>query len=645
MAEVYVARRDGPFGFAKQVALKRILPELTSDPDFVAMFIDEARMCARLSHPNVVSVFDFGEEGGELYMAMEYVEGTTAARLIRAAASRGLEIPLEVVMHLGLSVLRGLDYAHSLRDDKGVPLSLVHRDVSPGNLLIDRNGAVKIADFGIARAAEFERRTEAGQLKGKLGYMSPEQVSGRELDARSDLFTTGIVLAELCTLKPLFSGGTDFDVLLRIRDAELSTLDRAGHRVPDDVRQVLLRALARDRGDRFPSARSFAEALEEIVRRRRLQMGPAPLVRLLERLELVQRPVRRKDSEAPRANGQRSIPPASFDHEPATTPAIAYRVRMLNGDEVGPLPYPRLVELFVTGRIGVGCLVSREGGPFEAAKTFPELHRFVSSSAMRWEDGIPVQASLRGPLDRFRLPRMLLRLALGRETGALYLHDGARKKKLFIVEGRPEFVASTDAKELLGELLVHRGQVLPMEVDMALALLPQYGGRIGDALVGLGVLRPIELFRAIALQTETRFLEIFEWTSGEIGFVSGLRSHEETFPLAVDTVELVLRGVRECYAAKEIEGFLTPYLGSVLSPVRPSPVRPDAFRLAAREERVVVQLTSDRCLGDFLASVVPGDAPEDARRAVFMAVSLGLFDLGGWTRSPSGKPLSARSSG
>jgi hypothetical protein len=452
------------------------------------------------------------------------------------------------------------------------------------------------------------------------------------------------VLAELCTLKPLFSGGTDFDVLLRIRDAELSPLDRAGHRVPDDVRQVLLRALARDRGDRFPSARSFAEALEEIVRRRRLQMGPAPLVRLLERLELVQRPVRRKDSEAPpRPNGgQRSLPPGHVEHEPVATPAIAYCVRTLDGEELGPMPYPRLVELFVTGRVGVGCLVSREGGPFEAAKTFPELHRFVSSSAMRWEDGIPVQASLRGPLDRFRLPRMLLRLALGRETGALFLQNGPRKKKLFIVEGRPEFVASTDSKELLGELLVHRGQVLPMEVDMALALLPQYGGRIGDALVGLGVLRPIELFRAIALQTETRFLEIFEWQSGEIGFVSGLRSHEETFPLAVDTVELVLRGVREFYTPKEIEGFMAPYMGAMLSPVRPSPVRPDAFRLAAREERVVVQLTSERCLSEFLASSPSCDAPDDARRAVFLAVSLGLFDLSGWTRSPSGKPLSGR---
>ncbi len=203
MAEVYLARRAGPHGFQKLVAVKRILPQLARDLDFVAMFVDEARMCARLAHPNIVQVFDFGEHEEELYMAMEYVDGTTGARLIRAAAGANEELPLEVSLHVALSILRGLEYAHAAKDDHGRPLHLVHRDVSPGNVLIDRTGAVKLTDFGIARATEFERRTDAGQLKGKLGYMSPEQVVGKELDARSDLFTLGIVLAEMITLRTM----------------------------------------------------------------------------------------------------------------------------------------------------------------------------------------------------------------------------------------------------------------------------------------------------------------------------------------------------------------------------------------------------------------------------------------------------------
>jgi len=160
MAEVYLARRAGPHGFQKTVAVKRILPQLAQDPDFLAMFIDEARVCARLAHPNIVQVFDFGEHEGELYMAMEYVDGTNAARLVRAAAARGEEVPIESALYIALSVLRGLDYAHNARDDENRPLALVHRDVSPGNVLIDRSGAVKLTDFGIARAAEFERRTD-----------------------------------------------------------------------------------------------------------------------------------------------------------------------------------------------------------------------------------------------------------------------------------------------------------------------------------------------------------------------------------------------------------------------------------------------------------------------------------------------------
>jgi serine/threonine-protein kinase len=636
MAEVYLARRAGPHGFQKLVALKRILPQLARDEDFVAMFVDEARVCARLSHPNVVQVFDFGEHDGELFMAMEYVDGTTGARLIRAAAAAGIPLPIEVSLHIALSVLRGLEYAHNARDEKNQPLNLVHRDVSPGNLLIDRSGAVKLTDFGIARASEFERRTDAGQLKGKLGYMSPEQVVGAELDARSDIFTLGIVFAEMLTLRPLFSGGRELDVLLRIRDADLGALDRGNQEIDDEVKTVLYRALARDRSLRYPTATAFAEAIEEIIRRRRLQVGPARLAAFEQKLGL---------SSADRDNDgiEPSRPSVSRGRPTATDEAIStsgardvspqiYRVKTNEGTILGPMSYPRLIELFATGQIHPRTELSRESGAFREALHFGELARFVTSPALRWDEELHGNVE-RTMIDRASLPSYLFQIALERDTGALIFRDQHRRKKIYLVEGALEFVASTDKRELLGEYLVARGQVLRMEVDMALAMLPRFGGRLGDALVGLGVLRPIELFRAIHDQMQERFLDILSWKQGDLAFISGARSHEETFPLGVDSFELITRGIKEGYTLAELTELLEPIADDVLAPVPLPPLRIETLRLPESEAYVLKCLDEEISLGMLTARMRELEAAteEEVLRAVFIGLACDIIRSLRWT--------------
>ncbi|MEI7892204.1 MAG: serine/threonine-protein kinase [Myxococcales bacterium] len=637
MAEVYLARRGGPHGFQKIVALKRILPQFTSDQDFVAMFIDEARVCARLGHPNIVQVFDFGEQNGELYMAMEFVNGTTGARLIRNAAIRGEEIPVDVILHIGLSILHGLEYAHSARDDDGQPLALVHRDVSPGNVLIDRSGAVKLTDFGIARAAAIERRTDAGQLKGKLGYMSPEQVVGRELDSRSDLFTVGIVLSEMAMLRPLFNGGQELDVLLRIRDADLSALDRAAHRVPDDLRNVLIRALARDPAVRYQTATVFAEALEEVARRRRIQVGPSRLAAWIERSALVEGSFTPAEDEAltgpttanlelPLLDPTETIPGALH-----VAPKI-YRVTLESGRAIGPISYPGLIELFATGVAGSSTQVAREQGSFKPAGEYAELSRFITSPALCWDLGIPLDAIDRGFVDRAKLPTRIFQLAFRHETGALMLSDGLRRKKVFFVSGVPELVASTDKHELLGEFLIARGQVLRMEVEMALAMLPRFGEKLGDALVGLGVLRPIELFRAIHDQTEERFVEMFAWHSGEIGFCRGARSHEETFPLGIDPYALIAKGICKHYPPEELHATLAPLSEEVLIAVASPPVRAEMFRLPDREAAVLDSIVARTTLIKLMAEMVASGTadPEEVMRAVFLGLCCELLQCPRW---------------
>src|SRR5688572_30302465 len=264
MAEVFVAYRAGPHGFAKKVALKRILPELAQDARFVAMFCDEARISAPLCHPNIVQVIDFGESQGELFMAMEYVEGVSLAKLLRYVSGRRERFPLGAALFIAHEVLSGLAFAHEACDENGNPLGIVHRDVSPGNVLIGRAGDVKLGDFGILLSAFVDRRTYPGELKGKIGYMSPEQAMGSPVDARSDLFAVGIVLAEMLLARPLFSGKNEFEILSKIYEADLSAIDRYGHGIPAEVLDIARTALSRQAQDRFASAASFAIAIQSV---------------------------------------------------------------------------------------------------------------------------------------------------------------------------------------------------------------------------------------------------------------------------------------------------------------------------------------------------------------------------------------------
>jgi len=638
MAEVYVATRKGPFGFNKTVAVKRILPQLAKDAEFVAMFVDEARVAATLSHPNIVQVFDFGEQDGELYMAMEFVRGTNTARLIRAAAGKGEAIPLDICLHVVLSVLRGLEHAHGARDESGALLRLVHRDVSPGNVLIDNSGAVKLTDFGIARAATFERRTAAGHLKGKLGYMSPEQVTGGELDARSDLFTVGIILAELVTQQPLFTAPTELEILTRIRDADLGVLESP--RVPPDLRPVLLRALAREPADRYESASAFAEDIEKLARKRELTLGPHHLAAWLRRphdsasMERVAVPAPEPARDKPRSAsttapvGKRaSLTIETPPSQRVTVPTAAYHVQQPDGTAFGPVMYHQMAELFATGAVTGATLISRNGGEFAEAAAFPELSRFVTSSALRWETDGTWSQRARQTLDRAILPGWLFHLAVGRKTGAILMRDGQKRKKIFLVGGVPEFSASTDKRELLGEHLIAKGKVLRVEVEMALSMLPRFGGRLGDALVGLGVLRPLELFRAIHEQTVERYLELFQWRTGEVAFDDGPTSEEETFPLGVDPVELIARGVRESYTNAEIAGWVDALGTDVVAPATSSPLRRDALPWAPGEASIVGDIDHEQPIAELVSRQVKvrGARVAEVLRALYLGLSFGVL--------------------
>ena len=231
------------------------------------MFIDEAKLQCALQHPKIVQVFEFGEADGQYYIALEYVDGMDALGLLRACAHRRQRLPVRLAVHIACEVLDALDYAHSQRGPDGQPLGIVHRDVSPSNVFISRRGDVKLGDFGIARATEKQRqsKTQAGTLKGKYGYMAPEQVVGGDIDGRADLFAVGIVLSEMLMGRRLFTAPNDLDVLLMVRDARLDRLNRYGGDIPPPLRKILDRILARDPDVRYPTAGALRDTLHEFL--------------------------------------------------------------------------------------------------------------------------------------------------------------------------------------------------------------------------------------------------------------------------------------------------------------------------------------------------------------------------------------------
>jgi serine/threonine-protein kinase len=265
MAEVYEARRPGPRGFAKRVALKRILPQLARDDRLLRMFCAEARVHAALQHPNLVSVLDFGEADGELYLVLEYVDGVSLAEVLRAAAVREATIELGPALHVAREVATGLAYAHDYRDEGDVPLGVVHRDVAPNNILLGRAGEVKLADFGIVHSAWSEVRTAPGELRGKIGYMSPEQSAGGAVEARSDLFSLGVVLAEMLLGVPLIPGKTDLEGLKNLHSRNWESLSELRAKAPSAVVDLLVRLLAKSPSDRPATAAIVARELDKLA--------------------------------------------------------------------------------------------------------------------------------------------------------------------------------------------------------------------------------------------------------------------------------------------------------------------------------------------------------------------------------------------
>ncbi|HEU4612818.1 MAG TPA: protein kinase, partial [Kofleriaceae bacterium] len=697
MAELFVATSPGEHGFQKKVVIKRLLPHLSADETYKAMFIDEAKLTARLVHPKIAQTFELGRVNDALFIAMEFVDGIDVLALLREFASRRRRVEPQLAAWIAHEVLDALDYAHNLRDESGNSLGIVHRDISPSNVLLSVRGDVKLVDFGIARAIDPDRahKSKSGTLKGKYGYMSPEQVIELPLDGRSDVFSVGVVLAELLTGRRLFAAANELDVLLMVRDAKLARFDKYGHDIEPGLNALVRKALKKSLDERWASAAAFRDALGEWLFEHRHRMTPKHVadvvadlreavnerrVRSLNESQHAQTAVLEDlaQSRAPSENLS-GIPsgPAEEDDADVSMPVISVSydaetpdpsVRTpIPGDYPTPQPFtpaPRSEPAVgrtptpghpsvartptpgqrtpVTGKplaaISLKSDANKSGGlkPARAesrndavvevpiadtisaaveAIVLPEEGRPGSRVHVRTDsfDDLTEEPAINRSRDNIVLPtpeelarrkpptpprladiddqpddagefastsplRVLFRLMTARATGLLVVAVGGIKKEIYVRDGQPEYVSSNVASELFGNYLVTKGVLSDGELAMALAMMPHYGGKLGDTLVGLGLLKPLEVFRHLTRQVRTKIIDVCTWNKGGFAWYAGRENPREAFPLDFNAFEILGAGAL-ALADDVVDAWLAKHGKDKLRASRTRRVGPERFEV------------------------------------------------------------------
>jgi serine/threonine-protein kinase len=651
MAEVFRAKITSSHGFEKILVVKRILPHLAADPNFVDMFIDEAKLTAQLTHPKIVQVLDFGEVRGQLFTALEYIDGFDGLGLLRVAAQKRVHVPRALAVFIATEVLEALDYAHNARDMEGKAMQIVHRDISPSNIFISKRGDVKLGDFGIAHAQRRESKTQAGTLKGKYGYMSPEQVVGRPIDARSDLFAVGVVLAEMLTGRRLFSAPADLDVLLKVRDVKLDRLDKYGADLPKALDRILRKALTKDPRERYASATEFREALADYLFSVGQRVGPSDLraftgtlfdtspdaaARLLQEARRLETPKTAAKAE-PAAAAAAAAPAGSAESPPpfpqiptleadvvsdAPTAETAAAPGQGSWPEDGEhSPEPSSLRGFTpapkpgepTAPVPAGA---RPGG---RPTTHSDVGRFVSAAPKRPPDSA-------GDISIITPMRLFCDLALAGETGLLHFQFGDTQKEIFLVGGAPESVSSSNANERFGEYLVGKGVLGASDLDLALSMLPHYNGKLGDTLVALGLLRPLDVFRLLSEQVRDRVIDVFAWTEGTFAYYRGVTNRQENFPLGLDTFEILGASVVNLPYELLVQRF-DPMLDYRPVATRRGRVEPEAFRIGPTPREVLDMLDGDRTLRDWMNQFGDREELQTFLRSLYLLVETDLAEL------------------
>ena len=624
-AEVYVARPIDPRSQPRKLIVKRLLPHFAGDEDGRTMFEREAALHAAVRHENVVRVYASGMASGEPWLAMELVDGCDLYRLLRRMSGEGRRLSSSQAAYVARQVLSALASVHDARDARGQPMWIVHRDVTPSNIYLSIDGEVKLGDFGIARANRATLRSAGSDmLKGKLAYLAPEQVAGEPFDFKADLFSTAVVLTEMLIGKGLFAGSGQLAVLLAIRDCRIDPLREARAELPPGMFQVLERALEANPGKRFPSAQALEDALAPFdtdPKASRKELGA--LVRWVQSAPSAERVKALRDS-AGKVRAAVAARSAEADQtiEYAPVPSM---VTTQSGKRLGPWSFARLVEAIATGEIGRGDQVDYMGRGIAPIESIEDLSRFLPARSVTTDQLMEVGTpEFVDEVSIDALTRVLLRVVETEATGVLFAEGPtesrrgtesrgsasveAGRKDLYFVQGKLNHVASNNAGELLGEYLVRRGMISRDELDFALAVLPRYGGRMGDTLISLGLVASLDIFRAIRDQGRDRIVHLFQWRTGKIAFFAGHTAPHVEFPLDLDLVPLIVAGVEAAASSDVPLSKWRARFGDCIGPARGAGAKIQAAAWPPIYRRIIELTATPQTVRDLLSATAGQDA-------------------------------------
>ncbi|MBO6940513.1 MAG: serine/threonine protein kinase [Deltaproteobacteria bacterium] len=572
MAEVFRALDEPPAGDPRSVVIKRLLPDLADDPKCRRMFEREADLGLRIDHDNVVRVLDRGEDRGRPYIVLEYVFGVDLWRLGRHLLRTGKTLRQPVALYVMTEMLSGLAAVHSAKSRDGHPLRIEHRDVSPSNIFLSVHGDVKLGDLGIAIADMRENRPTAPRDergRGKLGYLAPEIIKGVPSDQRSDLFSAGVVAAELLLGKPLFTGAGEIGILLAIRDADIRPFKAIAKTLPSAVDFAISAALAADPEARIQTAKELrAELLphvDESVRKLRTELG-----RLVAEVLADTGATQPGDKGAMAETVERrwpdreSRPPALLDDDgrlhvqsdtgelvrvldSTTVDDSRYEVTSPDGAMLGTFRLADMIRAIATRSVGPRDLVSRNGATPQPLHSFPHLVRHLPPSSRT--PTLQKRTELVNTTESHNLAQGGLVTALAQAllhelTGLMLVDHEESRVEIYLAKGAPVYVASNKPEHMLGARLVQQGVLTQGELDMALAVMPRFDGRIGDTLSALGLVEPVTLVRHISAQVRERLLEPFGWIEGRSAFYGGVDAPKDLVALELDPWGVLEAGAR-----------------------------------------------------------------------------------------------------